>query len=61
MQLLILKGNNELVQEKDDISGYGDFVEYSSHVVFEPEQIHILGSKQDIEGFQEFVKESSKP
>lgn len=24
-------------------------------VVFEPEQIHILGSKQDIEGFKEFV------
>lgn len=30
-------------------------------IVFEPEQIHILGSKQDIEGFREFVKESSKP
>ena len=25
------------------------------YVVFEPEQIHILGSKQDIEGFKEFV------
>lgn len=24
-------------------------------VVFEPEQIHILGSKQDVEGFKEFV------
>jgi hypothetical protein len=24
-------------------------------IVFEPEQIHILGSKQDIEGFKEFV------
>ena len=23
--------------------------------IFEPEQIHILGSKQDIEGFKEFV------
>ena len=35
-------------------------------VVFEPEQIHILGSKQDIEGFKEFVegkpaKEIEKP
>jgi hypothetical protein len=30
--------------------------EYSNEiVVFEPEQIHILGSKQDIEGFKEFV------
>jgi len=28
-------------------------------VVFEPEQIHILGSKQDIEGFKEFVQGKS--
>jgi hypothetical protein len=26
------------------------------YVLFEPEQIHILGSKQDIEGFKKFVK-----
>jgi len=26
-----------------------------SYVVFKPEQIHILGGKQDIEGFKEFV------
>jgi hypothetical protein len=26
-------------------------------VVFEPEQIHILGSKQDIEGFKKFVEQ----
>lgn len=26
------------------------------YVVFEPEQIHILGSKQDIKGFKEFVQ-----
>jgi hypothetical protein len=29
-------------------------------VIFEPEQIHILGSKQDIQGFKKFVKKSSK-
>jgi len=28
------------------------------YVVFEPEQIHILGSKQDIKGFKEFVQKS---
>ena len=28
----------------------------TSYVVFEPEQIHILGSKQDIEGFKDFVE-----
>jgi len=50
------KGQYQLVQERDDISGYGDFVEYESHVVFEPEQIHILGSKQDINGFKEFAQ-----
>ena len=26
------------------------------YVVFEPEQIHILGSQSDIQGFKEFVK-----
>jgi len=31
----------------------------SEYVVFEPEQIHILGSKQDIEGFKEFVTQPS--
>ena len=32
----------------------------NSAVVFEPEQIHILGTKQDIEGFKEFVGESTQ-
>lgn len=32
---------------------YGDTIG-----VFNPEQIHILGSKQDIEGFKEFVRKS---
>lgn len=30
--------------------------EGTEYVVFEPEQIHILGSKQDIEGFKDFVQ-----
>ena len=30
-----------------------------SYVVFEPEQIHILGSQQDIEGFKEFVQKDN--
>lgn len=29
-------------------------------VVFEPEQIHILGNKQDIEGFKSFIKSNLK-
>ena len=28
-------------------------------IVFEPEQIHILGGKQDIEGFKEFLKDDA--
>ena len=31
-----------------------------AYTVFEPEQIHILGSKQDIEGFKDFVKAHKK-
>jgi gamma-glutamyl-gamma-aminobutyrate hydrolase PuuD len=30
-------------------------------VVFEPEQIHILGSKQDIEGFKNWVSSTPQP
>ena len=29
-------------------------------IVFEPEQIHILGSKKDIEGFKNFVSNNTK-
>jgi len=30
----------------------------TQYAVFEPEQIHILGSKQDVEGFQNFVNQN---
>lgn len=33
---------------------------HNQYVVFEPEQIHILGSKQDIEGFKKFMKNPIK-
>lgn len=43
----------------------GEFLKDSKgnneYVVYDGKQIHILGSKKDIEGFKEFVKESSKP
>lgn len=36
---------------------YGDFTDpIPEYVIFEPEQIHILGSKQDIEGFKKYTK-----
>jgi hypothetical protein len=50
----------EAVQKTfDKVTGEGA-IQYNEKgivqaVVFEPEQIHILGSKQDIEGFKEFV------
>ena len=36
-----------------------DYDLYKDYIVFEPEQIHILGSKQDIQGFKEFVTQQS--
>lgn len=48
------------LRKKFEGSGNGIIVEDyygndSEYIVFEPEQIHILGSKQDIEGFKDFV------
>lgn len=45
-------------KEKDAIINGIERKTRTEYIVFEPEQIHILGSKQDIEGFKEFV---SKP
>jgi hypothetical protein len=39
--------------EKIKKDGYDGII--GEKIVFEPEQIHILGNKQDIEGFKEFV------
>jgi hypothetical protein len=45
--------------ESDDDLATKNFNEV---LVFEPEQIHILGNKQDIEGFKEFVgKQQTRP
>ena len=38
---------------------FGQTQDYKYKVVFEPEQIHILSSKKDIEGFKEFVNNKS--
>jgi len=55
------KGSQELIDK-----GYDSVTEKinngQEYNVFEPEQIHILGSKQDIEGFKEFVRpNNAKP
>jgi len=49
------KGWNKMVSKDQSI-----FDKYTGtdYVVFEPEQIHILGSKKDVKGFNDFVKET---
>ncbi len=43
-------------EELDNIKNNPKNFKVYETVVFEPEQIHILGSKQDIEGFENFIK-----
>jgi hypothetical protein len=52
-----LKDSNDSIifnNVEDGMSGGARFVA-NTYTVFEPEQIHILGSKQDIEGFKKFI------
>jgi hypothetical protein len=55
------KENDSVIYNSNDIGDdiYGRIG--TEVVVFEPEQIHILGSKKDIDGFKEFVATKSKP
>jgi hypothetical protein len=43
--------DSAIIKQRGDIDYYS---------VFEPEQIHILGTKQDIDGFKKFVDNKSK-
>lgn len=54
-----VKNNDSIIYDYLDTVHYEKGNIYTNnYVVFEPEQIHILGSKQDIEGFKEFVDSS---
>ena len=63
-QLIINSKNIDEVSEETIMNGKkqsGDTLmysepDYTEYVVFEPEQIHILSSKADIQGFKEFVQ-----
>jgi hypothetical protein len=63
------KSDLENINSKLDKSNDGIIVNISEkyddikneYIVFESEQIHILGSKQDIEGFREFANQSTRP
>lgn len=50
---IIMEGKQ--LADEDTLRYIDNYGEYTELVVFRPEQIHILGSKQDIEGFKEFV------
>lgn len=50
--------NDKEIQQKLKKQGFDSINSYKEIVVFEPEQIHILSSKQDIEGFKEFVNKN---
>lgn len=57
------KSNNDgAILENTYDSGFNKETEYEADVfiVFEPEQIHILGSEQDVRNFKTFVKDTSK-
>ena len=43
-----------------EFGGINSTTKRNNYVVFEPEQIHILGSKQDIEGFKDFTQNNSQ-
>jgi hypothetical protein len=51
-ELELMKG---LKRGNEDTQKYSE-EDYTEYVVFEPEQIHILGSKQDIEGFKKWIE-----
>ena len=56
-QLIDNKQGDGLLLDIFDATTSGDIGEFTKQqVVFEPEQIHILSSKQDIEGFKDFVQ-----
>lgn len=46
----------ETIEEYEYMPGNTTNIKYTEYVVFEPEQIHILGSKQDVEGFKNFIE-----
>jgi hypothetical protein len=55
-QLIDNKQGDGLLLDIFDATTSGDIGEFTKQqVVFEPEQIHVLSSKQDIEGFKKFV------
>lgn len=63
----LTKVNSQIIKDLkkedfDTVKGLEDGSnQVESYVVFEPEQIHILGNKQDIQGFKEFISSNVIP
>jgi len=65
LQSAILNTNNPFIDKNlggnlentNDAYARLDYNNNGKYIVFEPEQIHILGNKQDIEGFKKFVEQ----
>lgn len=61
----LTKVNSQIIKDLkkedfDTVKGLEDSSnQVESYVVFEPEQIHVLGSKQDIEKFKNWIKENN--
>ena len=53
---IIMEGKQ--LADEDTLRYIDNYGEYTELVVFRPEQIHILGSKQDIEGFNEYLSDN---
>jgi hypothetical protein len=56
------KESQRKLQEQDKAQGVNAYISTAKtgteYNIFEPEQIHILGTKQDIEGFKKFIGKS---
>jgi hypothetical protein len=51
--------NNEIIKGKDLMPSFGYKRNDTVYAVFEPEQIYILGSTKDIQGFKEYIEDIS--
>jgi hypothetical protein len=52
---ITVKSISDILQEKFGYDSVTNILNVKEILIFEPEQIHILGSKQDIEGFKQFI------
>ena len=55
------QNTNELYPNNDGVIGYVESPkQIGEYIVSKPEQIHILGSEEDIKGFKEYIKDEKQ-